>query len=126
MKNNKNNISTIKLSPGNYLETALSIDVRNIRVDMAMQLLSHGYGYDTVMIVTGWSQLESDTFQDDIAWDKQQGVSFDWLPNNTCKEMRFDPDDWLEEWFRIVSTKFPEIRQFRDDFQRKQVHTISS
>jgi len=104
------------LSPGSYLGAGQPIVERDIEVDMAMLLLSHGYGYDTVMVVTGWSQFQSDVFQDDIAWDIQQGVRFEWLPNTPCKEMDFNPDVWVVDWFRVVSAKYPEVRKLRDTY----------
>jgi len=118
MKNGNTQISAMKLTPGSYLGAGQPIVKKDIEVDMAMLLLSHGYGYDTVMVVTGWSQFQSDVFQDDIAWDIQQGVRFEWLPNTPCKEMDFNPDVWVDDWFRIVSTKYPEVIKPQEAFRK--------
>ena len=110
--------ATANLSPGYFLAEVLSISPKNIEIDMAMQLLSQGYGYDAVMATTGWSQYQSDVFQDNIAWDKQQGVRFNWPPNVPCRAMDFNAAEWIERWFREVVAKIPEVQSYRKDFEK--------
>jgi len=117
MERNMQN-ATANFSLGCFLKEGLSINLQNIEVDMAMQLLSQGYGYDTVMAVTGWSQYQSDVFQDNIAWDKQQGIRFDWLPESPCRIMDFNSAEWIERWFRVVVTKISEVQSYRKNFEK--------